>query len=148
MPLVSIIYVSYNNGDAIVRSLVSLEQQTFRDFEVVIVDDGSTDNTVGLIEKYQSLFPPFPVSLIKQQGHLGGQLSQSKALANCRGHFVHYAEAEILPPARIENFVEVKRASEGRIEKRIENRIIKGRPPGMGARKEKKKRRITLPILK
>jgi len=144
MPLVSIIYVSYNNGDAIVRSLVSLEQQTFRDFEVVIVDDGSTDNTVGLIEKYQSLFPPFPVSLIKQQGHLGGQLSQSKALANCRGHFIHYAEAEILPPARIENFVEVKRASEGR----FGGGVIKGRPPGMGARKEKKKRRITLPILK
>jgi len=55
-PFFSVILVSWNSGDYLPRCLNSLDSQTFRDFEVVIVDNGSTDGSLdGIIEKYPRL---------------------------------------------------------------------------------------------
>lgn len=50
MPLVSIIMPTYNRADTILRAVRSIQEQTFTDWELIVVDDGSTDNTVELIE--------------------------------------------------------------------------------------------------
>ena len=42
---VSIVIHTYNRADNLSRSINSLLQQTYKDFEILIVDDGSTDNT-------------------------------------------------------------------------------------------------------
>ena len=55
-PFFSVILVSWNSGDYLPRCLDSLDAQIFRDFEVVIVDNGSTDGSLdGIIEKYPRL---------------------------------------------------------------------------------------------
>jgi len=46
-PLISIILVSWNSAQHLPRCLESLAQQSFKDFEIVIVDNGSTDNGVA-----------------------------------------------------------------------------------------------------
>ncbi|MBN2616396.1 MAG: glycosyltransferase family 2 protein [Bacteroidales bacterium] len=51
-PLVSVILPTYNRGDLIERALDSVFAQTFQDFELVLVDDGSNDNTCQLIQTY------------------------------------------------------------------------------------------------
>jgi glycosyltransferase involved in cell wall biosynthesis len=50
---------TYNRAHALARAYESLKRQIFRDFEWLIVDDGSTDNTRGLVEEWQkeSHFP-------------------------------------------------------------------------------------------
>src|ERR1700691_2910667 len=47
-----VVIPTYNRCDALVECLAHLENQTCKDFEVVVVDDGSTDSTPRLIEPY------------------------------------------------------------------------------------------------
>ena len=54
--LFSVIIPLYNKADTIARTLCSVQAQTCRDFEVVVVDDGSTDDGVMTAEKYQDCF--------------------------------------------------------------------------------------------
>jgi glycosyltransferase involved in cell wall biosynthesis len=55
-PNVSVIIVCWNSAAYLLHCLASLSAQVFRDFEVIIVDNGSKDNsTLGLEEKYPSL---------------------------------------------------------------------------------------------
>jgi glycosyltransferase involved in cell wall biosynthesis len=50
-PLVSIIIATYNREKLILRSIESAIKQSFKDFEILIIDDGSTDNTYHLIKE-------------------------------------------------------------------------------------------------
>lgn len=51
MPKVSVVVPCYNHGDFLMETLDSLQAQTFTDFEVIVVNDGSTDNaTVSLLQ--------------------------------------------------------------------------------------------------
>ena len=52
IPLVSVIIPMYNSAKFIEQTLESLLYQTFKDFEVVVVDDCSTDNSVEVVEKF------------------------------------------------------------------------------------------------
>jgi glycosyltransferase involved in cell wall biosynthesis len=51
-PLVSFIVLSYNNARYIRRTIDSIIAQTFKDFEVILIDDGSTDNSHEIIQLY------------------------------------------------------------------------------------------------
>jgi glycosyltransferase involved in cell wall biosynthesis len=53
-PLVSVIIPSYNYAHMIGNAIESVQHQTFQDWELVISDDGSTDNSVGVIEHFRS----------------------------------------------------------------------------------------------
>ncbi|MFZ5647361.1 MAG: glycosyltransferase family 2 protein [Bacillota bacterium] len=52
MPLVSVIVPTYNRAGMLVNALDSVLEQTFGDFELIVVDDGSTDKTGEVIKKY------------------------------------------------------------------------------------------------
>src|SRR4051794_30966763 len=49
MPKVSIILPTFNRADTIMRAIRSVQAQSFQDWELIVVDDGSTDNTVALL---------------------------------------------------------------------------------------------------
>ena len=51
---VSIVIPMYNPGNRILRCLKSISKQTFQDYEVIIINDGSYDNSIKLLEKYLS----------------------------------------------------------------------------------------------
>lgn len=52
----SIITINYNNRDGLLKTIESVMCQTFRDFEWIVIDGGSTDGSKELIEKYSSFF--------------------------------------------------------------------------------------------
>jgi glycosyltransferase involved in cell wall biosynthesis/ubiquinone/menaquinone biosynthesis C-methylase UbiE len=54
MPKVSVVIATYNRGHFICGAIESAFAQTFKDFEVIVVDDGSSDNTKEELEKYAS----------------------------------------------------------------------------------------------
>ena len=50
--MVSIIIPAYNRGHKISEALKSIQEQTFPDWEAIVVDDGSTDDTVAVVEEF------------------------------------------------------------------------------------------------
>jgi glycosyltransferase involved in cell wall biosynthesis len=56
-PLVSIIFTSYNHSNYLSQALKSLVSQTYSNFELIIIDDCSTDGSQEILQEFQSQFP-------------------------------------------------------------------------------------------
>ena len=54
-PLVTIYITNYNYGNFIKEAIDSVLNQTFKNLELIIIDDGSTDNSKEIIEKYKDV---------------------------------------------------------------------------------------------
>ena len=54
MPMFSVIIPTYNRADLIRAALDSVFAQEFKDYEVIVVDDGSTDSTREILESYDN----------------------------------------------------------------------------------------------
>ena len=83
-PLVSIVISCYNRKDFIAETLNSCLCQTFRDFEIVIVDDGSTDNSLSVIKPY-TMLPN--VTVIRQQNGGPGS-ARNRGILNAKGKYI------------------------------------------------------------
>ena len=91
MPRVSLVVPAYNVASTIGDTLKSLLSQTFTDFELIIVDDGSSDRTVEIIDK----FADPRIRLIRQRNRgLAGAHNTGIAAAN--GQFIGFCDADDL----------------------------------------------------
>lgn len=88
MPKISIIAGAYNIGACATfdRSMQSILDQTFADFEFILCDDGSTDNTWDLLVKYAEKDPR--IVLIKNEKNLGLAASLNKCLDISKGDYI------------------------------------------------------------
>lgn len=90
--MLSIFTPTYNRVDKLSRLFESLMNQTVFDFEWLIVDDGSTDNTENLIKQFQSQ-NKFPIIYYKQQNG-GKHTAYNKALTLARGDFFFCVDSD------------------------------------------------------
>jgi glycosyltransferase involved in cell wall biosynthesis len=67
-PLVSVIIPTYNRAAFLKEALDSLEKQIFKDFEVIVIDDGSTDTTQDILKAYQSKINLRAIAFSENQG--------------------------------------------------------------------------------
>ena len=65
-PFFSIIIPAYNVGTLIIECIESLFCQTFRDFEIIIVDDGSSDDTFDVCESLHIKYTSLQITLLHQ----------------------------------------------------------------------------------
>ena len=92
---------TFNRAYTLDRALQSVAEQTFRDFEVVIVDDGSTDNTSQLIERWQKK-GEFPIRYHWQENQ-GKHVSHNTAVNLSRGYFFVLLDSDdMLHPQALE----------------------------------------------
>lgn len=103
MPEVSIVIPAYNRVELLYKSLLSCLNQTYRDFEIIVVDDGSEEDireAIGLAEHRSGVS-----GLIRyiQQQRQGANVARNRGLNEAAGIFIQFLDSDdLLHPQKIE----------------------------------------------
>jgi glycosyltransferase involved in cell wall biosynthesis len=98
--IVSVIIPCYNVEGFISECLDSVISQTYKDIEVICVDDGSIDGTVSILKEYRSKYPE--LIQVLQQVNSGAPSARNKGLSVARGEYIQFLDADdLLLPEKI-----------------------------------------------
>ena len=81
----SIITVNFNDSEGLERTIRSVISQTFRDFEFIVIDGGSTDGSVNVIKKYEN-----HINYWVSEHDGGIYAGMNKGLRQAKGEFVNF----------------------------------------------------------
>lgn len=87
----SIIMPVYNGSEFLREALDSLLAQNLPSYEFIVVDDGSTDDTLSILQEYQNKHPQF---LVLTQENAGPSAARNKALDIAKGEFIYFFDAD------------------------------------------------------
>ena len=90
---VSVIIPVYNAEEYLAVALESLQSQSFRDFEVVFVDDCSTDGTPAVIEAFKNE-SGIPCEIVRQEINGGVAAARNKGLSTAEGEYLAFLDAD------------------------------------------------------
>ena len=108
-PTFSIIMPAWNAAGTIVRAIRSVQAQTFKNWELIIIDDGSTDPTASICESL--MFRDARISLIYQE-NAGPSSARNNGLAAARGRYITFLDADdTWAPERLSGMKEAFSAS-------------------------------------
>jgi len=103
-PVLSIYITNHNYGKYIEKAIQSVLNQTFKDFELIIIDDGSTDNSMETIRKFSNISR---IKIIEQENQ-GLTVSNNIAIKVAAGKYIMRLDADdYLAPEAAELMVEV-----------------------------------------
>ncbi len=91
--LVSVIMPSYNTAEYISESIASVQEQTYTDWELIIVDDCSTDNTDEIVKPFLS---DKRIKYIKNEINSGAAVSRNLALREAKGKWIAFLDSDDL----------------------------------------------------
>ncbi len=98
--LVSIVMPSYNTAEYIGESIKSVQDQTYTNWELLIVDDCSTDNTDDVVKAYLS---DSRIRYIKNENNSGAAISRNRALREAKGKWIAFLDSDDLwEPQKLE----------------------------------------------
>lgn len=91
-PLVSLTMATYNVAEYLERSLDSVVNQTYRNLDIYIVDDGSTDNTPEILRLYAER--DSRIRLVLKEKNEGLAVSRNMAVSEARGVYIAFADGD------------------------------------------------------
>lgn len=97
MPKVSVVLPTYNNASYIGEALASVFRQTYKDYEVVVIDDGSTDGTREKLKPFLS-----SIKYIYQENRGRGAARQRGVLSSCGEYIAFIDSDDIWMPHKLE----------------------------------------------
>ena len=89
-PLVTIIITTYNNENSIVATVESILDQTYDNVEIIVMDTGSFDCTVSLLEKYVKQYKKMRIFIDFLLDPIG---AQKTALLRAKGKYISFVES-------------------------------------------------------
>ena len=99
IPTINAILSVYNGENYIEESIASILNQTFQDYELIIVNDGSTDGTTHILDKYRK---ENKIRILSNPSNIGLTRSSNKALSIAKGRYVARMDADdISEPTRL-----------------------------------------------
>lgn len=90
--LVSVITPAYNSADYIEECIESVLNQTYKNWEMIIINDKSIDNTQSIVESYVKIDPR--VKLFNQEKNAGVATARNRALELSKGRFVAFLDSD------------------------------------------------------
>lgn len=104
--LVSIILPTYNGADRINESIKSVLNQTYKNWELLVIDDGSKDNTKDVIENFTK--SDLRIRYIKNENNLGLQKTLNKGIREAKGEYIARIDDDDIwcDPQKLEKQVE------------------------------------------
>ncbi|MDB4291346.1 glycosyltransferase [Cyclobacteriaceae bacterium] len=90
-PLISIIIPTYNHGQYIGRALNSVLEQTYQNFEIIVIDNNSIDNTGSILSKYES---EQRVRIFKISNHGVIAKSRNKGIEYANGEWIAFLDSD------------------------------------------------------
>jgi glycosyltransferase involved in cell wall biosynthesis len=87
-PLISVVIATYNRASLLRETLDSVVTQTFRDFEIIVVDDGSTDETEALVKSYGHT-----LRYIRQENR-GPSAARNVGIQNARANWISIQDSD------------------------------------------------------
>ncbi len=93
--LISIIIPVYNQAQELRRCLNSVLAQRYKNYEVIIVNDGSTDSSGQVIDEMRAKFNSVEFKAIAQENK-GSNPARNRGLAECRGEFLIFWDADVI----------------------------------------------------
>lgn len=88
LPLISVIIPSYNRSHCVCDAILSVISQTFTDYEIIVVDDGSTDNTKEALQPYLSKIAYF------FQDNKGVSAARNSGLRAAKGKWIAFLDSD------------------------------------------------------
>ncbi len=91
-PLISIAMATYNGHLFLEAQLESIISQTYRNIEIVITDDGSSDDTVSILQRYRDAFPFFTIFI--NSNNRGVTKTFENSIKNCKGEYIALSDQD------------------------------------------------------
>ncbi len=88
VPLISVILPVYNREASVSRAIESVFAQTYRPFELIVIDDGSTDGTRRVLERFGSRITLFT------QPHAGAYVARNLGISHASGEFLAFIDSD------------------------------------------------------
>lgn len=89
-PLVSVTIPAYNRSETIGRALHSVLNQSVQDFEIIVVDDGSSDNTANIVQS----FADNRIRLLRHETNLGAGPARNTGMKAAQGQYIAWLDSD------------------------------------------------------
>ena len=93
-PVVSVLMTAYNRSDYVAQAIASVLESTFQDFELVIVDNCSTDDTLTIAREYERA--DGRVRVFQNESNIGDFPNRNRAAEHARGAYLKYVDSDDL----------------------------------------------------
>lgn len=93
-PLVSVIMPAYNAEKFIAEAIQSVQNQVFEKWEMIVVDDASTDKTVGIVRKIMAT--DGRIRILINEKNIGQGLTRNKAIEVAKGRYIAFLDSDDL----------------------------------------------------
>lgn len=92
-PKITVITTTWNREKYIKRVWEALNHQTFKDFEWILADDGSTDNTLELVKSFMKI-SEFEIFILSANVHIGKTIMDNEAIRKANGDFIIWNDSD------------------------------------------------------
>jgi glycosyltransferase involved in cell wall biosynthesis len=100
VPKISVVIPFFNRVNLVIRAIDSVYEQTYKDFEVILINDGSTDCDLLIQKKYEQ-FTNF--SLIRLDKNYGPGVARNKGVEVAKGEFIAFLDSDdVWNPSKLE----------------------------------------------
>ena len=96
VPLVSVVIPTCNRRELLERCLGALVTQTYPRFEIVVVDDGSTDDTPEFLARFVADHPELAIRILRHTPSIGANPSRNRGIREAAGEFVAFEDSDCM----------------------------------------------------